>query len=535
MGKKAIFIHAELTFWIEVAAKLHDTYDWDILYFVGRGEHKEKTLTLFPRAIYHTNGDAIKNKAPEGCESFLSTPLDSQLLSALSCHESIFMKMMDRFNYNGSFTYLERIFTYHSQVIYWKGVLDHFSPDVVAFRTAPHWGFDYTLYALCKILDIPTVMFERTCLPGFAYPVRTFEEGSEIIRNAYARAIEASEVQEISLTPDTAAHFENLSASYNQAMPFHEKFKSKHYMNEGEVGNVLSILWLVLKSLVKGVLKKKDLTHLRKRYHKNMGRFKKKKLLTHYQTLAKTVDLSKPYVFVALQCEPERQTCPVGGMFGNQYVMIDLLSKIVPSDWKIYVKEHRSQFKTYQAVERAKTNQYYNKIASMPNVELLPLTHTSFELIDNAKASATVSGTVGWESVVRGRPALLFGHSWYMDCEGVFRISTVEDGKGAIRKLLNGYKVNAHKVKCFAQIVERYSVKSYTDKVYEKMKTVPHQTNVENLARAIYEFVSLKSQKSKRRHIHNKDRLKFSNTILSKDSSNLSAETPIDLASEIDL
>jgi hypothetical protein len=131
----------------------------------------------------------------------------------------------------------------------------------------------------------------------------------------------------------------------------------------------------------------------------------------------------------------------------------------------------------------------------MPKVELVPLTYTSFELIDRAKAAATVSGTVGWESVVRGCPALLFGHSWYKDCEGVFAISTVEDAKEAVRKLKNGYKVNTDKVKCFAQVVEGYSVKSFIDKVYEKMKTVPSKTNVENLAQAIHEFISIDSQK----------------------------------------
>ncbi len=95
----------------------------------------------------------------------------------------------------------------------------------------------------------------------------------------------------------------------------------------------------------------------------------------------------------------------------------------------LYVKEHVSQFKEYQAAERSKTFDFYNKIASKANVAIVPLTYTSFELIDHANASATVSGTVGWESVVRGKPALLFGHSWYRDCKGVFVTHTVEDCK----------------------------------------------------------------------------------------------------------
>jgi hypothetical protein len=490
MSKRAIFVHAELAFWIEVAVKLRNTYGWKICYFVGRKEHKEKTLKLFPEAVYQTTAEAKIAQRPEGCKTFVRPPLDSQLLSALAIYESVFMKMLDRYNFKGSLTHLERLFAYHSQTMYWKGVLDSFKPDVVAFRVEPHMGYDYLLYALCRVMDIQTVMFKRTCLPGFTYPVRSFEEGSKIIQKAYAKAIETYDKQEISLTPSTEAHLEKLSQSYDFAMPFHEKFKSKLYKNQGDVGGPLSILYLVAKDLIKGLLKKKDLNHLRKGYYKNMGSFKKKQLLAHYQRLAKAVGLTVPYVFVGLQCEPERQTCPVGGMFGNQYIMIDLLSKIVPDDWKIYAKEHRSQFKTYSAVERSKTFEYYNKIASMPKVELVPLTYTSFELIDRAKATATVAGTVGWESVVRGRPALLFGHSWYKDCEGVFTIDTVEDCKETIRKIKNGYRVNEGKVKLFAQIVENYSVKSYIDKVYEKTNAVSPEINLINLAKAIHEFIS---------------------------------------------
>ena len=194
---------------------------------------------------------------------------------------------------------------------------------------------------------------------------------------------------------------------------------------------------LIAKGLVKGLMKKKARKHVRKRFHKNMGLLKRRKLMVHYHQLAKAIDMTQPYVFVALQCEPERQTCPVGGVYGHQYIMIDLLSKILPDGWKVYVKEHRSQFKTYQAVERAKTTKYYNHIASMPNVELVPLSYNSFDLIDGAKATVTVSGTVGWESVVRGRPTLLFGNSWYRDCEGVFTIRSVEDCQKAIRKIQN--------------------------------------------------------------------------------------------------
>ena len=494
MSKKAIFVQVAMPYWLDVAAKLRDKYSWEICYLIGR-KNREKALKLFPNTVYHSKADVRGNRVPDGCEAIKPSPLDKSLLTSLSYHESIFLKMMDRQNFNGALTYYERISTYHSQIMYWKGVLEHFRPDVVVYRIEPHVSHEYALYALCRLMNIPTIMFQRTSLPGHVYPVSSFEEGSEIIRKAYSRALEMSNPPNASLSPETISHLEKLTQTYDEAIPFHLKYKLSHYKKSGDFAGPISTLWRVAKVLFKAFKHKKaglevDPNHLSKKYHTNMGSFKRKKLLAHYNRLAKSVDLTKPYVFTALQCEPERQTCPVGGLFGNQYLMIDLLSKLVPDDWKIYVKEHVSQFKDYQAVERAKTTEFYNRIVSRPNVEIVPLTYTSFELIDHAKASATVSGTVGWESVVRGKPTLLFGYSWYRDCKGVFVTQTIEDCEKAIREIKNGYKINMNEVKRFAQVVENCSVRGYNDKFGTKMNIISTEENVENLARAIHEFTS---------------------------------------------
>ena len=490
MSKKAIFAQASVPYWIDVAAKLRDEYGWEICYFIGK-KQREKALKLFPRAVFHTKAEFRRNLLPDGCKALIPSPLDKPLLSSLSEYESIFLKMMDRENYNGSLSYFERISVYHNQIMYWKGVLEHFRPDVVVYRIAPHEVYDYALYALSRIMDIPTIMFERTSLPGFIYPVRSFEEGSEIIRREYTKELAKDNKNEVSLTPETSSHLENLSKTYAEAMPFHLKYKLNHLRKGGEIEGTVTILLRLAKVLLTAfLLKRGDSVYLHKRYHENMGRFKRKKLMAHYHRLAKDVNLAVPYVFVALQCEPERQTCPVGGVFGNQYLMIDMLSKIVPEGWKIYVKEHVSQFKRYQAAERAKPIEFYNMIASMPKVQLVPLAYTSFELIDAAKASATVSGTVGWESVVRGKPTLLFGHSWYKDCKGVFVTHTAEDCKKAIGIINNGYRIDMNEVKCFAKVVESCSLRGYIDKVYDKINLISFEDNVENLARAIHEFVS---------------------------------------------
>jgi hypothetical protein len=491
MSKRALFAHAFLEYWIDVAAKLRDQHGWDICYFVGKGKLREKTLKLFPQAVFHTKAAFLKNLVPDGCETVVSSPLDKELLTALSSYESIFIKMMDRYNFNGSLTYHERIATYHFQLMYWKGALEHFQPDIIVYPEAPHLGYDYVLYALCRIMNIPPVMFERTSLPGFVYPVASFEDGSEDIRKAYTSELKKEKNQEMGLSPQIAAYLESLLKRYDRAMPFHQKYKLKHLKNQGDIGGTTPLLLGAAKDLVIAhLMKNRNPHYLRKTYYTNIGHIRKKKLLAYYRKLANDVNLEVPYLFVALQCEPERQSGTLGGVFTHQYVMIDLLSKVVPQGWKIYVKEHPFQFKESQMAERAKTFEFYDLIASIPKVSLVPLSYNSFELIDRAKASATVAGTVGWESVVRGTPTLLFGYSWYRDCKGVFVTHTIEECKKAIRKIRNGYKVNVNEVKCFARVVEKCSVRGYVDRIYSKMNIVSPEENVENLARAIHEFTS---------------------------------------------
>lgn len=118
------------------------------------------------------------------------------------------------------------------------------------------------------------------------------------------------------------------------------------------------------------------------------------------------------------------------------------------------------------------------------------MTYTSFELIDRAKAAATVSGTVAWESVVRGKPAMLFGYAWYQGCEGIFSIRTVSDCETAINKIVEGYRVVKEKVELFAKVIEDNSFKGYLDKVYREAQLVTYDENVENFKTAIVKFVN---------------------------------------------
>ena len=63
-------------------------------------------------------------------------------------------------------------------------------------------------------------------------------------------------------------------------------------------------------------------------------------------------------------------------------------------------------------------------------------------ILDNAEATATATGSTGWETILRGKPAMIFGAVWYENCSGILRIGNLEDARRAVQKIQDGYKPN---------------------------------------------------------------------------------------------
>jgi hypothetical protein len=88
---------------------------------------------------------------------------------------------------------------------------------------------------------------------------------------------------------------------------------------------------------------------------------------------------------------------------------------------------------------------------------------SSFELIDHAQAVASVTGTAGWEAVVRGVPAMVFGNAWYRNCEGVFDARTHEECDRAITEIARGYRPDYQRVRLFLQALSEVGLRADRD------------------------------------------------------------------------
>ena len=206
-----------------------------------------------------------------------------------------------------------------------------------------------------------------------------------------------------------------------------------------------------------------------------------------YEELAVIPDLAQPYVYVALHAQPERSTNPNGGVFDDQDVMIGLIAAAMPAGWRIHVKENPWQFLTF-ASERGRWKTSYNAMLAHRNVSLVPRETSPFDLIDHARAVASITGTSCWEAVARGVPALLFGEAWYKGCEGVHTVRTVEDCRRALEQIAAGHRPEPEAVRLFLQAAEEGSIEAFLNEDDASIARIDRADNVATLASAIAGF-----------------------------------------------
>ena len=503
MTIKAIFSECSMPLWLEVAERLTQEHNWQPCYWIASPDFEQPVKKKFPNVAFHSNLDAIRGIRAPDCANLKLPPLDQPLLEDLSFCESIALQMMNRMDPSGIFSYEERVRLYHYHVRYWTAVLNHVNPDVVISPVAPHVVYDYVLYELCKKKNIRTIVFVQTSLVPLIYLVNHFESGSSSLSSVYKSLLKSrnSDIKAVTLSEHAEEYLSKISMDYSSAMPFDMKSHVERKM--------------IVRYITKKVLQDPHyISHIRHqfsrgRYIKQKGKKieesdvrgwkyllyvfegtrKKNRLKRYYNKLVQEADFDYPYIYVPLHYQPEATTSPGGGVFANQLLMVELLSMCALDGWSVYVKENPLQFQAVTATgECSRAIDFYDDLTLLPNVKIVPISTSSFDLIDNSMAVATVTGTSGWEAVLRGKPVLIFGHAWYRDCEGVFYTPTKDMCRSALSKIQAGYIVDNKLVRLFVYALEQVCVRGYLDHDYEKVAGITHDENVAALTDAIQDF-----------------------------------------------
>lgn len=509
MGPTVIFSECNRLFWLDVAKRLEVEDGWRISYWVGNPKNGTATKTMFPGVIFHSRQDAKFGVAPSEFGAVKMDCVDPEVLNKLTPYESMIFRMMEGFG----LSFRERLDLYHLLVRHWNTVLNRIKPDIFISSVSPHGLYGYVLYLLCCQRNIRTIMFRFTSVPDTVLTIGSIEDEPQELASFWERLHRSTGAPSCpEPSPVAKAYIEKLSKSYSEGMSpilkqkLEEKGASekplpklkrrlKKMLNLMRIGVVLCRIARQKVSLRRhGVPQYSYNVYLRNKavlyqYVRSFTARRRRKLLfDYYNRVSVDVPLDKPYVYIALHSQPERSTKPDGGIFVDQFFMIDVIARNLPEGWYVYVKEHRGQFKLKNG-ELARTEYFYRDVAAIPNVRLVSDSMNPFELIDHARAVATVTGTSGWEAVMRGRPAMVFGPAWYKCCEGVLPVTSEEDCRKALTEIVAGSNVNRDDVHRFIAAAEEIGFRGYVVPAHEKITQVSREDNVLAITKAIRRFL----------------------------------------------
>jgi hypothetical protein len=447
----AIYLPANPTvtdIWIQVAKRLDCEFNIVPKYFVHHRipPYSNTPFTgheILPGCFFHNHLDAWKGLG--FAEVRPRNVLDHDLLASIAHHELIAIKMMDRMDPNqDAFSFTHRQYFFRDLLVRWLDIIDEMDIRLVISPPVPHRVYDYALYVAAKMKGIHFISFQVT----------PFRQGRLIINDVDAlpewlkerlRKGSCSDVDGCDLPEFMLPVINKVRSSYEDAKPAYMQ-DHDHAFNKRIATFFRKLIVKILKldlfhaiklrvvkttwssHVIKGEMpqtsffSKLDIIFYRRRFNREIRMLEKK-----YSGLC-TNQYRKKFILVALHYQPEQTTCPTGGVYADQLLIIQMLNNFLPADFDIVVKEHNAQFFLRMESSAGRSKVFYDRLMSISGrVKCVPVDADPFALIDAAIATVTVSGTIGWESAFRGTPTIVFGRAWYEDMPRVFKVRNLSD------------------------------------------------------------------------------------------------------------
>lgn len=326
---------------------------------------------------------------------------------------------------------------------------------------APHAGFDFLTYLMAREMGIKTLILEQTRFPNrFFLYTDQFDFG---IFQTSKHLFPLKEKIKIDKKSEKNLFYMNRSR-------LSLKKRMSNYLRRDNA-TIRLLSELRYKSRRGRAIRRYD---QKKDFEKNKGKY------------TKPIDLNEKFVYFALHMQPEKSTSSWGGKYVDQLLAIERLSDFVPDDVKIYVKENPKQGPFMRG------KYFYRRLRKIKKTTLAPNNANTYDLIKNSLFVSTVTGTVAWEAITGGKPALVFGWgAWYKTLPGIF----IFDDHPGYSEILN-YKVNHDLLEeNVNQLLEKTGKGFlYPNGVFAKqiIKGIPGYTeekNVENLITSLRAFL----------------------------------------------
>ena len=291
-------------------------------------------------------------------------------------------------------------------------ILARTSPDRLVYMGIVHRLTKWVFGRCAEYLGIPTYFALRSPLDWRFWAVRGIDERQLVSFDPAPKTVDES----TDISDCAKQYLEKITATYDIGMPSYMKGYVWSWKNE------------IMKTLPRNPLELPSRVHYL---------YRKYRLFDTYNDLVGSSEPSEPYVVFLLHYQPEATTLPSGYRYVQQWLAVRALSAAMPEHCQLMVKEHPSLF-AKRLTERVRDVSFYEAVASLPRVSLVPMETDPFKLIDGSAAVATLTGTAGFEALCRDRPVLVFGHASYKECPGAYPVRSIEDIRQALQRILAG-------------------------------------------------------------------------------------------------
>lgn len=343
------------------------------------------------------------------------------------------------------------------------------------FFNVPHLGYDTMCYHIAKSLGIKTTIVTQSLFPDRFFSMHSVDDYGQVeamgidfesIPIEKEKKMELFYMKNIKQGENKKGHI-SLKALL-QIMTFLMMKKPIYFLNFLKLYKILQRTVFVYGKLPEW----RD--PFARYFHENELEYFEH-ILQYEET---PYDMTEPYVYFAMQMQPEMTTSALGGWFKDQALAIESLASMLPDNVKIYVKENPKQ----GAYMRGPL--FFHRLKRIPSVSILPSHANTHDLTANALFAATITGTVGWEAVRKGQKVLIFGNTWYQSFPGVFKYN-----EELTFEAITEYKIIHSELENALGLLMTKSHEGVVDRHYTKI--VPNFNKEANLEKSSNTIISL--------------------------------------------
>ncbi len=417
----------KIIFWIDaalihfgIAKYLQDNFECDLYSIIDitnkpKNFFEKQQIVKFQKTWYYH--DYFKNleKPDLNYLSIFEKKYNLNLWEMLS-NDRIFIK----YNENYKFTENEILSILEKECKLFESILDEIKPDfLIIHETALR--HQHLFHQMCKIRGVKTLMLNFANFGQRSYISQEFHrldylENLENLKNNHRSF---NDLENLLKSDKASKRIMNYYNKYRHSKI--DKLKAASYFLFKPDINAKSHYSYYGRTKI-GVLIKEIIYSLKTMYRESFVN----------KNLSFDIDTKEHFIFFPLHQEPERSLLISSPFINDQIEVIKLISKSLPIDYKLYVKEHPTQGKG----RGWRPISIYKKMMEIPNVRLIHPSVDSHKIFPQCALVTSISGTSCFEAAFYQKPSIVFSNEGFTILPSIYQIKSPEELPNMIKSAL---------------------------------------------------------------------------------------------------